>query len=194
MAFHEVFSDLRKRRRIPMRLFEEEAQVSRSYIHGVEQGKLLPSPEKLDGLVSVFVRVAEEQEADPEADAQKLYYERERTAVIDRLGFDPELADALVSMRNLNEQQRADLAIPLVEALKLFRRLNAKERSALGPFIGEMVEFFEQLDPSRWQEIVVKLYEAFYAVRTEAEAGKEPQKKRKKSAKRLDRSKAAVTP
>jgi transcriptional regulator with XRE-family HTH domain len=170
MAFHEAFSDLRKRRRIPMRLFEEEARVSRSYIHGIEQGKLLPSPQKLEQLASVFVKVAEEQEAvDPEADSRMLSYERERTEVIERLGFDPNLADSLVLIRNMNQHQRADLAVPLAEALKLFEQLDAKEQSSIGPFIQEMVHFFERLDRANRSEVVVQLIEAFISIRERAE-------------------------
>jgi transcriptional regulator with XRE-family HTH domain len=175
MAFHEAFSDLRKRRRIPMRLFEEEATVSRSYIHGIEQGKLLPSPEKLEQLASVFVKVAKEQEAvDPEADGRMLSYERERTEVIDRLGFDPNLADSLVLIRNMNQRQRADLALPLAEALKLFEQLDAKEQSSIGLFIQEMAQFLERLDDARRKGVVVQLIEAFISIREQAE-GTTPQ-------------------
>jgi transcriptional regulator with XRE-family HTH domain len=182
MAFHEAFSDLRKRRRIPMRVFEEEAAVSRSYVHGIEQGKLLPSPEKLEQLASVFVKVAKEQEAvDPEADSRMLSYEREKTEVVDRLGFDPNLADPLVSIRNMDQRQRADLALPLVEALKLFGQLDSKEQSSIGPFIREMVQFFEQLDTAKRKDVVVKLIEAFISIRDEAEGGETQNRRRKRS-------------
>jgi transcriptional regulator with XRE-family HTH domain len=182
MAFNETFSDLRKRRRIPMRLFEEEAKVSRSYIHGIEQGKLLPSPEKLEKLAAVFVAVAEEQDAaDPQGDAQKLFYERERTAVTDRLGFDPKLADPLVSIRNLTSRQRADLSQPLSEALRLFRMIGAKERSSLGPYIKAFVDYYEDLDSEQQSALVLELFAAIEEVMKKAEeekgkAGKQPPK------------------
>jgi transcriptional regulator with XRE-family HTH domain len=170
MAFSETFSDLRKRRRIPMRLFEEEAEVSRSYIHGIEQGKLLPSPKKLEKLAQVFVTVAEEQEAaDPQSDAKKLFDERERTAVTDRLGFDPKLADSLISLRNLNARQRADLAQPLFEALRLFEKLGPKERTALGPFIKDFVDFYLGLESEEQSEVVLKIYRRIFEVREETE-------------------------
>lgn len=154
-----------------MRLFEEQASVSRSYIHGVEQGKLLPSPEKLEKLAEVFVSVAQEQDAaDPQGDAQKLFYEREKTAIIERLGFDPKLADSMVSLRHLKSRQRADLALPLSEALKLFRKLEAKERSALGPFIKEFVDFYDALDAETKRETVLKIYEAIYQIRRDTES------------------------
>jgi transcriptional regulator with XRE-family HTH domain len=166
MAFNTTFSDLRKRRRIPMRLFEEQAAVNRSYIHGIEQGRLLPSPEKLEKIAAVFVAVAKEQEsADPEADARRLFDERERTAVVDRLGFDPKLADAFVALRNLGARQRADLAEPLAEAVAFYATLEAKERQGLGPFVHEMVELFAQLDVGARQRVVVELAQAANEIR-----------------------------
>src|SRR3954466_706502 len=112
MSFDATFTDLRKRRRIPRRLFTELVGASASYIHEVEKGSVLPSPERLEMLSSVFVGVATEQgAADPQDDARLLVEARRRTVMIDQLGFDPVLADTVIGLAGVDERQRADLYV-----------------------------------------------------------------------------------
>jgi transcriptional regulator with XRE-family HTH domain len=145
MSFDQTFSDLRARRRIPMRLFEERTGISTSYIHGIEKEKLLPSREKLEQLAAVFVEVAEEQEAaDPQADARRLFRERARTAYIERLGYEPDLAEILLSLDDLDAKRRADITQPLVEAIGLFETLESQERRAVKRLLHKLVSFLEE--------------------------------------------------
>lgn len=160
MAFDTTFTDLRKRRRIPMRLFEERVGIGRSYIHGIEKDNLLPSPEKLDQLASVFVEVAREQEAiDPEEDARRLFRERERTAFVERLGFDPGLAEVLVELRGLDQEQRADIIEPLRDAVGLFETLDQQERQAVKRLLHKVVVYLESLEGIERRKAAVMLAE-----------------------------------
>ncbi len=130
-----------------MRLFEERVGISSSYIHGIEKENLLPSPEKLDLLASVFVAVATEQDAsEPQADARSLFRERERTAFVDRLGFDPELAEVLVLLRELEANQRADIIQPLTDAICLFKTLDPQERGGVKKLIHNLRSILESLE------------------------------------------------
>ncbi len=147
MSFDQTFSDLRARRRIPMRLFEERAGVSTSYIHGIEKEKLLPSRERLEPIAAVFVEIAEEQEAgDPQADARRLFRERDRTSYIERLGYKPELAEILLSLDELDRKRRTDIQQPLIEAIGLFGTLGTQERRAVQRLLKRLVTFLEECD------------------------------------------------
>jgi transcriptional regulator with XRE-family HTH domain len=161
MAFDATFSDLRKRRRIPMRLFAERVGINPSYIYSIEKDGLLPSPEKLEKLASVFVKVAAEQgAADPEEDGRRLFRERERTAFVERLGFDPSLAEVLVSLRELDAPQRADMVGPLGDAISLVRTLSPQERQGLAALVHESVDFIESLEGEQRRDAALKLAEA----------------------------------
>jgi transcriptional regulator with XRE-family HTH domain len=168
MPFDQTFYDLRKRRRIPMRLFTERVGISPSYIHEIEKGGLLPSEQKLKDLASVFVAVAREQEAaDPEEDARRLFRERDRTAFVERLGIEPELAKALSSLRDLDDEQRAELVQPLELALVLFRTIDSQERRALVPLLEEST----RLRRENRRDVIGEAAGAAYKVLKEAGAG-----------------------
>jgi transcriptional regulator with XRE-family HTH domain len=139
MAFKETFIDLRARRRIPMRLFKERAGVHPSYIHGIEHEGVVPSPEKLEQLVAVFVGVAEEQgAADPEADARSLYRERDREELVDRIGLDPELADAVLLVREMSAEARSELIPPLYDGVAVYGTIDPQERRAATGLVAEI--------------------------------------------------------
>jgi transcriptional regulator with XRE-family HTH domain len=171
MSFDATFHDLRSRRRIPMRLFKEKVGISPSYIHSIEKEGLLPSPAKLEKLASVFVAVATEQEAaDPNADARRLFQERERTAFVHRLGVDPDLAEVLVKLRELDAAQRADLVAPLSDALSLFQTLGKQERQGTAVLLHELVEVVAPLQQAKRHAVIAKATEAAYEVLEEAKA------------------------
>src|SRR5215212_8491104 len=131
MTFAETFKDLRSRRRIPMRLFEEKVGIHASYVYGIEKENVLPSAEKLEQLASVFVEVATEQEAvDPEADARRLREAREMT-VFERQGLDRELVKILLMFREMDQDVRAELMEPQEDALITFMMINRQERGGL---------------------------------------------------------------
>jgi len=144
MAFQETFTDLRARRRIPMRYFTERVGIHPSYIHAIEQDGLLPSPDKLELLASVFVEVAREQEAiDPEADARKLRAEHDRIELVDRLGFDSELAEALLVMRAMDTEEQAKLMAPLRDALAVYAMIEDQERRGSAQMVARIRAFLE---------------------------------------------------
>lgn len=143
-----------------MRLFEEKAGISSSYIHAIEKEDLLPSPEKLEALASVFVDVAREQEAaEPEADARRLFRERKLSVYI-RMGFDPKMAEILLSLQELGTKQRADIMQPLTEAIHLFQTLESQERRAVRDLISKLVAFLESREGTERQEAAAFLSEA----------------------------------
>jgi len=147
MSFDATFTDLRKRRRIPRRLFTELVGVSASYIHEVEKGSVLPSPERLEMLSSVFVGVATEQgAADPRDDARLLVEARRRTVMIDQLDFDPVLADTVIGLAGVDERQSADLYVSLRDAVRLFETLHPQVQSGLARRLGEIVKLVVELD------------------------------------------------
>ncbi len=150
MTFAETFKDLRSRRRIPMRLFEEKAGIHASYVYGIEKENVLPSPEKLEQLASVFVDVAAEQEAvDPEGDARRLSEARE-TAVFERQGLDPELVKILLWFREMDPDVRAELIEPQEDALTTFMMISRQERGGLAKLIKRIRTLVESFDePSR---------------------------------------------
>ena len=165
MPFDQTFYDLRKRRRIPMRLFTERVGISPSYIHEIEKGGLLPSEQKLKDLASVFVEVAREQEAaDPEGDARRLFRERDRTAFVERLGIEPELAKPLSSLRDFDDEQRADLVEPLELGLTLFGTIAPQERHGLVPLLSKLLETSTRLRRENRQDILSEAATAAYEV------------------------------
>jgi transcriptional regulator with XRE-family HTH domain len=169
MSFDAIFSDLRKRRRIPMRLFEQRCGINPSYIHGIEKEGLLPSSKKLEQLAAVFVEVAAEQgAADPEEDGRRLFRERERTAFVERLGFDPELAEVLVSLRELDAAQRGDMVGPLGDAISLVKDLSSQERGGLATLIHETVGVLDSLGAERRREVALELAKAIGTVLDDA--------------------------
>jgi transcriptional regulator with XRE-family HTH domain len=175
MAFKETFTDLRKRRRIPMRLFEERASINRSYIYGIEKEDLLPSREKLEALTAVFVSVAEEQgAADPGEDARLLSRERDRTLFVERLGFDEAFAESLLGVRELDDDQRADLVAPLEDSLKLFRMLTAQERHGLAELMHGTVGLIAPLDGSERARLASAVARAVVRVQVEYAQGTLP--------------------
>jgi transcriptional regulator with XRE-family HTH domain len=165
MPFDQTFYDLRKRRRIPMRLFTEKVGISPSYIHEIEKGGLLPSEQKLRDLASVFVEVAREQEAaDPEGDARRLFRERDRTAFVERLGIEPELAEALSSLRDFDDEQRAELIEPLELGLTLFRAIAPQERHGLVSVLSELLETSAKLRRENRHGVLSEAVTAAYKV------------------------------
>jgi transcriptional regulator with XRE-family HTH domain len=158
MSFDATFSDLRRRRRIPMSLFEERVGINRSYIHSIEKEGLLPSLEKLEALASVFVEVAREQRAaDPEEDERLLVSERERVLFVDRLGLGPEMAAPLLALAALDETERSDLTTPIAEVLDYMRTLVPQERRAVTALIARTIGIIGGLPPEKRGWAAVKL-------------------------------------
>lgn len=157
MSFSETFIDLRARRRIPMRLFREQVGIYPSYIHGIEQEGVLPSDEKLEQLASVFVAVAIEQDAaDPPEDSRALFRARE-TSRLEELGFDPELADSMLVVREMESGVRADLIAPLQDALAVYLPLQRQERRAIGEALARIRSLFESRNPAAANTIVAEI-------------------------------------
>jgi hypothetical protein len=154
MSFCETFADLRKRRRIPMRGFED-VEIPSSYINAVEKGDLLPSLPKLERLASVFVQVAGEQKArDPDEDRRLLYEERDRT-VFERLGLDSELTEFFVRLKELATEQPRELAGPLQEAAEMLGTLDAAEREK----VRDVARRLHDLGDDQRRELADNLYE-----------------------------------
>ncbi|HEX8085903.1 MAG TPA: helix-turn-helix transcriptional regulator [Solirubrobacteraceae bacterium] len=131
-TFAETFAQIRKRRRIPLRFFEEHAGLKASYVHDVERGALLPSTEKFAALLRVLREVAVDQgAADPDEDGRRLFRERERVVLVQRHGVEPELAEAIIDLRALDLGQREDIAEPLRAAVELFAGLDVQQRRAV---------------------------------------------------------------
>jgi transcriptional regulator with XRE-family HTH domain len=161
MPFATTFTDLRQRRRIPMRFFSESVGIRPSYIHEIEKNGSLPSPEKLELLASVFVKVAAEQgAADPEEDARLLFHERELTALTSRLGFDDALAEAVVSLRELDEKPRTELAHSIQSAAEVFKTFHPQVQSGLTRHIEEIVDFIVELEPEAQGKAALRFAEA----------------------------------
>lgn len=107
MAFSDTFHELRRRRRLPMTAWEPK--IPSAYIHDIEKKGLLPGPEKLDLIVSVFREVAKEQDAaDPSKDVRRLWRDRDREVFVKRVGIDPDVADVFVSLRGLMRSGAVD--------------------------------------------------------------------------------------
>jgi transcriptional regulator with XRE-family HTH domain len=172
MAFSETFSDLRRRRRIPMRLFEERASVNRSYIYGIEKEDLLPSREKLGAVAKVFVAVAAEQgAADPEEDARILFRERDRTLFVERLEFDEAFAASILPVRELDPDQQADLVAPLRDSLELFKLLDPQERRGIALLIHEVVTTVTPLETGERARVASALAASVIDVLVKFKAG-----------------------
>jgi transcriptional regulator with XRE-family HTH domain len=141
-----------------MRLFEERVGISPSYIHSIEKENLLPSPERLELLSSVFVEVAAEQEAAvPEEDARRLYRERERSFAVDRLGLDPEVAEIVLALRGLEPAKRTDLIEPLGGSIAFFDTLKAQERRALGRLLEKVFAVVGPLTGTDRRDAILEL-------------------------------------
>lgn len=133
-----------------MRLFQERVKINPSYIYAIEKEGLLPSSEKLEALASVFVAVAKEQgAAQPEDDARLLFRER----FVDRLGFDPDLAEVLVKLRALNAAQRADVIEPLSDSIEIFSTLDTQERRALARLLNRLVAALQTVEGRERREM-----------------------------------------
>jgi transcriptional regulator with XRE-family HTH domain len=172
MAFSETFRDLRRRRRIPMRLFEERASVNRSYIYGIEKEDLLPSREKLEAVAQVFVAVAAEQgAADPEEDARILFRERDRTLFVERLEFDEAFAASILPVRELDPDQQADLVAPLRDSLELFKLLDPQERRGIALLIREVVTTVTPLETGERARVASALAASVIEVLVRFKAG-----------------------
>ena len=151
MAFQDTFIDLRARRRIPMRLFKDRAGIHPSYIHGIEQEGVIPSEEKLALLASVFVEVAEEQEAvDPQADARRLMRERDLVE-LERLRFDPEFAEAILLVREMDARERSKLMAPLRDGLAVYASIDEQERGGAAKMVRRIRALIEGDEESRNQ-------------------------------------------
>lgn len=143
-----------------MTLFRERVGVHPSYIHSIEREGLIPSPDKLELLASVFVEVAREQDAaDPEADARRLLRERDRAELIDRLGFDPELTDLFLVVREMDAAERAKLMGPLWDALTIYMLLDTQEQGGATKLVARLRSFVQSGDRAARGQIAAELAE-----------------------------------
>lgn len=150
--FADTFRELRARRRIPMRQFQEETGASTSYVHDVERGNVLPSLERTQQFAKVFRAVAIEQDAaDPDKDGQELLRARQRTILTKRLDYPPFVAEVVIAVQEqlqeaptdsplrrpvealgrLDDEQRAALVEPMADAIELFSLLKSDQRAGL---------------------------------------------------------------
>jgi transcriptional regulator with XRE-family HTH domain len=158
MSFAEVFADLRRRRRIPMRLFRDRTGVSPSYIHDIEHGITIPSLEKLKAMTSVFREVAAEQgAADPDAEGSDLLRARELTLYVDRLEIDPRLARIFVALRELDEESLAEIEQPILEATELFRGLQQPTQRGVGRALLEAVSVVKALEHDERSQVGMEI-------------------------------------
>jgi transcriptional regulator with XRE-family HTH domain len=157
MNFSETFQDLRKRRRIPMRLFEKRAGIPPSYVHDIEKKGLLPGPDRLADIVAVFREVAEQQRSDAEEDVRLLEHAHANTLLVDRLGLDRDLADVLTLVRELEPRHRGDLLRTLRVSVPVFQHMNQMERRALTRTILNVVEFTAEFGEEDWQGTLIDL-------------------------------------
>jgi transcriptional regulator with XRE-family HTH domain len=128
-----------------MRLFSERAGLSPSYIYDIERGTTVPSPAKLDAITSVLREVADEQGADPNADARELFRARELTVYVDRLQIDPKLADIFVALRELDDDALANGAEPILRVLEFFSHLDQPAQRGTSRFIVDAMSGFDTL-------------------------------------------------
>lgn len=189
-SFAETFRDLRTRRRIPMRLFQERVGASTSYIHDLEKNDVLPGLDRARELAEVFRDVATEQgAADPEDDARQLLQARERTLLTKRLGIPPLLAEALIKIREpdadlgtefalpllalarLEKEQRLALAEPMQNAIRLFELLEPDQRSGLARTIKKTTHVVEAVqDIEERRAVIMKLVDNLDDILKEVEA------------------------
>jgi len=164
MSFAEVFADIRRRRRIPMRLFTERIGVSPSYIHDIERGTTLPGSDKLEAITSVLREVAAEQRSDPEEDARELFRAREETIYIERLGIDPRLAHVFIALRELDEEARASIQEPILRAISFFAALDDPARQKMGTALVDAVGVLDTLETLDRNAVGIEIAEAVEAV------------------------------
>jgi transcriptional regulator with XRE-family HTH domain len=158
MTFGAVFSDIRRRRRIPMRLFTDLAGVSPSYIHDIEQGRVIPSLEKLNAITAVLRRVAEEQEAaDPDADARALTRAREFTIYVERLEIEPKLASVFVALRALDKGDLATLEEPILAVVRFIADLDEQQKHGLAELLLRIFTRLEDVEVSRRHDVAAIL-------------------------------------
>ncbi len=95
-----------------------EPEIPSPYVNDVEKRGLLPGEEKLEQLVSVFVKVAREQgAADPDEDARLLWRERQRSFLTERAKLDPDLVDVYLTARHVMKAVPGEERGAVVEAL-----------------------------------------------------------------------------
>jgi hypothetical protein len=154
-----------------MRLFEQRIGVAPSYVHDVEKKGLLPSPDKLEALISVFREVAEDQRADPEEDVRQLTRAHTETVLVERWGVEPEFAEVMTLLRELSPEARADLMPTLRNAVPVYQFLNQPERRALDRTLAGVIRFLaedEGVDfQRRLMDLAKALDESLEAVRDE---------------------------
>jgi transcriptional regulator with XRE-family HTH domain len=164
VSFAEVFADIRRRRRIPMRLFTERVGLSPSYIHDIERGATLPGPEKLGAIASVLREVAAEQRSDPEADAKELFRAREETVYVERLGIDPRLAHVFIALRELDAQARASIQEPILRAISFFAEVDEPTRQKMGTALVDAVRELKALPASDRNAAGIEVAEAVQGI------------------------------
>jgi hypothetical protein len=147
MSFAETFHELRKRRRLSMTAWEEPVNIASPYVNDVEKKGLLPGPEKLEQLVAVFVDVAGEQgAADPQEDARLLWREHDRELFVKRLGIDPHVAEAFVSVREvvregeIDPDHREELLKTIQQVVETLPRVDREQQSELLEHLRRTVE------------------------------------------------------
>jgi transcriptional regulator with XRE-family HTH domain len=160
MSFAEVFSDIRRRRRVPMRLFTQRAGLSPSYIHDIERGTTVPGTAKLEAITSVLREVALEQGADPDSDARDLFRAREETIYVERLGIDPHLAHIFIALRELDEQARASIQEPILRAISFFAELDEPTRRKMGTALIDAINALGPLEPVERNTAGIEIAEA----------------------------------
>jgi transcriptional regulator with XRE-family HTH domain len=154
VSFGSQFADIRRRRRIPLRLFNDLAGVSPSYIHDIEQGGVLPSLEKLQAITSVLRAVAAEQgAADPDAETSELFRSREETIYIERMHVHPSLARVFVALRELDDDSIENIEELLIYASSLFGELEKPVQRGAGRALTNAISVINKLKHSDRDEI-----------------------------------------
>lgn len=190
--FGEIFRDLRRRRRIPMRLFQEGAGVSTSHIHDIERKGVIPTLARTKAIGSVFREVAVEQgAADPDSDVRRLLAARQRAVLSGELETPPVLTQILLlltealggedvgeeyiapikALGELDENQRPAIAEPMARAIELFALLDQQERSAMARRIGAVAAIVESLEGDEARErVLLEILDRFDSILADAKA------------------------
>jgi transcriptional regulator with XRE-family HTH domain len=141
-----------------MRLFSDLAGVSPSYIHDIEQGRVIPSVEKLNAISTVLRRVAVEQEAaDPDADGRALAQAREFTIYVERLEIEPKLASVFVALQALDKGDLATLEEPIIGAAGFVAHLDSQQKHGLAELLLRLFERLEDVEISERHDVAVTL-------------------------------------
>jgi len=176
-----------------MRLFRERAGVSPSYIHDIEQGTTVPSPEKLRAITAVLRDVAIEQgAADPDAEGRELLRAREQTMYVERLHIDPRLARIFIALGELDEGSLATIEEPILAAIGFFSTLEQPFQRGMSQALLEAMAVVERLEGDERAAAGMEIADAVSSVITQVK--EQVEQGRGTAVLRLDASTAASMP